>query len=83
MSRRSPATTSTGIISGSLMWRISCHADAPSMRAASRAERGSDWSAASERMKMNGVHCHTSAMMMEASDHPGSESQGTDSKPHA
>ncbi len=65
--RRSMVTTRTGIISGSLMWMICCQPVAPSMRAASSAERGSDCSAASDRMKMKGVHCQMSARMTDRS----------------
>lgn len=83
MSPSSAATISTGIISGSLMYQICCHPEAPSMRDASSAERGSDCSAASERMKMKGVHCQTSAMITDGSDHAGSDSQGIDSKPQS
>ena len=81
--RKSPVTISTGIISGSLMWMTCCQPEAPSMRAASKADRGSDCRAASARMKMNGVHCQMSAMMIEANAQPDSDNQGTGSKPQS
>jgi hypothetical protein len=77
--RSRQVTISTGIISGSLMCQICCQAVAPSIRAASSAERGSDCSAASARMKMKGVHCQISAMITDISAFW--PSQSTPSKP--
>jgi len=61
--RSRQVTIRTGIISGSLICRICCQAVAPSIFAASKAERGNDCSAARERIKINGVHCQMSAMI--------------------
>jgi hypothetical protein len=51
------------------------------MRAASSAERGSDCSAASDRMKMKGVHCQTSAITTAANAQLPSDSHGIGSRP--
>ena len=74
---------STGIISGIFTCQICCQPVAPSMREASITDFGRLWSAASARMKMNGVHCQTSAMTTEANAHWGSESHGIESRPEA
>ena len=63
MRRKSPVTISTGIISGSLIYLISCHPVAPLILAASKAERGVDYDAASDGMKIYGVHCQISVII--------------------
>ena len=65
--RSRQVTISTGIINGNLIWMICCQPVAPSILAASKAERGNDCNAASDRIKMNGVHCQISAMMIDIS----------------
>ena len=61
---------------------ICCQVEAPSIRAASSDDLGRDCSAASDSIKMNGVHCQMSAMITDGKAQSGEESQGMDSKPH-
>ena len=53
------------------------------MRAASIADFGSDWRAASARMKMKGVHCQMSAITTDAKAQSPSDSQGADGRPRS
>ena len=55
-------TISTGLSSGSVMFRKTCHGPAPSMRAASWGSSGSDCSAARISTVNHGVHSQTSVI---------------------
>ena len=54
----------TGQIAGRVTLRNACQREAPSIAAASSCSWSTLASAASRMMNMNGVHCHTSQMMI-------------------
>ena len=83
MTRNSTVITIVGIISGRMMWRTSCQKPVTSIRAASRTSPSSDSSPASISRKTNGVQCHTSTNITEASAMSGLPSQSTSGRPRA